>query len=67
MKKLISKFKSFFERVGELLFKILDRRVSVAKVAKAEDLVISNASLKNIKRGMRKVYNEVYGAREDKK
>ncbi|MFY0516558.1 hypothetical protein ACOMCU_01820 [Lysinibacillus sp. UGB7] len=37
----------------------LDRRESVAKLSKAEDLVISNASLEDIKRGIRKIYKEV--------
>lgn len=42
-----------------LVDKLLDRRVSVSKIAKAEDLVLSNASLKNIKRGIKKIRKEV--------
>lgn len=42
-----------------ILEKILDRRVSVTELAKPEDLVISNAPLKNIKRGIRRVYEQI--------
>lgn len=42
-----------------ILDKILDRRVSVTKLAKHEDLVISNVPLKNIKRGIRRVYEQI--------
>lgn len=50
-----------------ILDKTLDRRVSVTKVAKPEDLVISNASLKQLKRGIKRVYDQVYGAVEKDK
>ena len=42
-----------------ILDKILDRRVSVTKLAKPEDLAISNVPLKNIKRGIRRVYEQI--------
>lgn len=47
------------ERFLNFLVDKLDRRVSVSKIAKAEDLVLSNASLKDIKRGIRKIRKEI--------
>ncbi|MGE7115050.1 hypothetical protein [Lysinibacillus sp. NPDC047702] len=38
---------------------ILDQRVSVTQLAKAEDLVLSNASLKDIKKGINKIYTQI--------
>ncbi|WP_197224685.1 hypothetical protein [Lysinibacillus sphaericus] len=46
-------------KILEWIVNKLDRRESVAKLSKAEDLVISNASLEDIKRGIRKIYKEV--------
>lgn len=46
-----------------ILENVLDRRTSISKLTKADELVISNASLKEIKRGINKIYNEVYGTK----
>ncbi|MGD6966420.1 hypothetical protein ACQCVP_08335 [Rossellomorea vietnamensis] len=46
----------------ESFLDIFDTRVSVTQLAKPEDLIISNAPLKNIKKGINKVYTQVYAA-----
>lgn len=46
-------------KIIEWLVSILDRRVSVSQLAKVEDLILSNASLKDIKKGINKIYTEV--------
>lgn len=51
--------RGIFEGLMEGIVNILDRRVSVTQLAKAEDLVLSNASLKDIKNGINKVYTQV--------
>ena len=48
--------------IWESFLNIFDSRVPVTKVANPEDLVISNAPLKNIKKGINKVYMQVYAA-----
>ncbi|AGX02784.1 hypothetical protein B14911_16805 [Bacillus sp. NRRL B-14911] len=58
--------KTKFVTLWESLLDIFDSRVSVTQLAKPEDLVISNAPLKNIKKGINKVYRQVYAA-ENKK
>lgn len=46
---------SVFYFLMKPLAKVLDRRVSVSKLVKTEDLVISNASLKELKRGIHRM------------
>ncbi len=43
----------------DFIVRIFDQRVSVTKLAKAEDLVLSNASLYDIKKGINKIYAQV--------
>ncbi|MEX3624182.1 hypothetical protein [Viridibacillus arvi] len=43
----------------QLVVNILDRRVPISQLAKTEDLVLSNASLNDLKTGINKIYTQV--------
>lgn len=48
-----------FDYILRIVVNVLDRRVSISQLAKTEDLVLSNASLDELKMGINKVYAQV--------
>ena len=56
-----------FKRILEYIVTKLERRIPASKAVKAEDLILSNASLDDIKRGINKIYNEVNAGRKGEK
>lgn len=67
LKNAFMKRRDNIKRLGERLINLLDRRISVTEAAKKDNYqhVISDASLEDIRRGINKVYNQVYGASDE--